>query len=84
MVTFSKMSKPIKIVVTVETAQAAGALENFVRQAPHLKYVETYDLPLDAAGRPRPELFVADKLHFNADGYKRLRERLRPALSEIK
>ena len=59
-------------------------VENFVRQAPHLKYVETYDLPLDAAGRPRPELFVADKLHFNADGYKRLRERLRPALSEIK
>lgn len=57
-------------------------IENFVRQTPHLKYVETYDLPLGTDGLPRPDLFVADQLHFNAEGYKLLAERVRPLLSK--
>jgi len=57
-------------------------VENFVRQTPHLKYIETYDLPLGADGQPRPELFVADQLHFNAAGYKLLTERVRPLFSK--
>lgn len=52
-------------------------IENFVHRTPQLKYVETYDLPLGADGQPRAELFVADKLHFNAEGYKLLAERMR-------
>ncbi len=54
--------------------------EAYVRQTPKLKYIETYVLPLDAKGQPRPELFLADKLHFNAEGYKLLAERVRPYL----
>jgi lysophospholipase L1-like esterase/dienelactone hydrolase len=50
----------------------------FVQTKPHLKYLESYDLPLGADGKPRAELFVADKLHFNAEGYKLLAERVRP------
>lgn len=57
-------------------------VKNFTGQTPHLKYIETYDLPLGADGQPRPELFVADKLHFNADGYKLLAERVRPVVSK--
>ena len=57
-------------------------IENFVRQTPHLKYIETYDLPLGADGQPRVELFVADQLHFNADGYKLLAERVRPLFAK--
>jgi hypothetical protein len=57
-------------------------VENFARQTPHLKYIETYDLPLGADGRPNPELFVADQLHFNADGYKLLADRVRPIFSK--
>jgi hypothetical protein len=57
-------------------------IENFVRQTPHLTYVETYDLPLGTDGLPRPDLFVADQLHFNAEGYKLLAERVRPLLSK--
>jgi lysophospholipase L1-like esterase len=47
-----------------------------------LKYIETYDLPLGVDGQPRPELFVTDKLHFNAEGYKLMAERVRPLLSK--
>ena len=50
----------------------------FVQDKPYLKYIEMYDAPLDAEGKPRPELFVADRLHFNAEGYKLLAARVRP------
>jgi hypothetical protein len=53
----------------------------FARQTPHLKYIETYDLPLGPDGRPRTELFGADQLHFNATGYKLLADRVRPMVS---
>ena len=54
--------------------------KDFAGQTPHVKYIETYDLPLDPDGLPRKELFMADGLHFNADGYKLLAERVRPFL----
>jgi hypothetical protein len=53
---------------------------DYIRGKPFLQYIETYDLPLGADGRPRPELFEADQLHFNAAGYKLLAERVRPFL----
>jgi lysophospholipase L1-like esterase len=61
--------------------KAANALiEAYIRETPHLKYVETYDMVLGADGKPRPELFVEDQLHFTPEGYKLLKERVRPAL----
>jgi lysophospholipase L1-like esterase len=53
---------------------------DYIRGKPFLQYIETYDLPLDAAGQPRPELFRPDQLHFNAAGYKLLADRVRPFL----
>jgi acetyl esterase/lipase/lysophospholipase L1-like esterase len=52
----------------------------FVKGKPRLQYIETYDLPLGSDGKPRAELFVADKLHFNDAGYKLLAERVRSNL----
>ena len=59
-------------------------VEEFARQTPHLKYLEAYDVSLGADGKPRPELFAPDKLHFNAEGYKLLAERVRSFLKEQK
>jgi GDSL-like Lipase/Acylhydrolase family len=53
-------------------------IQDFVKQQPRVKYIETYDLPLDARGEARPELFVEDRLHFSPEGYKLLIERVRP------
>jgi len=55
-------------------------VEDYVRGKAHLKYLETYPMVLGTDGKPRPELFVADQLHFNAEGYKLLAERVRPCL----
>jgi lysophospholipase L1-like esterase len=37
---------------------------------------------LGSDGQPRPELFIADQLHFNAEGYKLLAAKVRPDLPE--
>jgi len=55
-------------------------VEAYVRLTPNVKYIETYSMSLGSDGKPRPELFREDKLHFNAEGYKLLAERVRPLL----
>ncbi|MEY4918311.1 MAG: hypothetical protein RL616_2224 [Verrucomicrobiota bacterium] len=62
---------------TLNTLAAA-----YVQEKPWMKYIETYDIVFGADGMPRAELFVADKLHFNAEGYKLLAERVRPLLEQ--
>jgi hypothetical protein len=62
-----------------EATRTLNALvAGYVKRTPLLKYIETYDMSLDATGQPRPELFVEDKLHFSAEGYRLLVERVRP------
>lgn len=55
-------------------------IQGFIAAKPHLKYIETYDMVLGTDGMPRKDLFVADELHFNAEGNKLLAERVRPHL----
>ena len=52
-------------------------VEHYVHGVPHLKYIEMYSMSLGQDGKPRPDLFVADRLHFNAEGYKLLAEQVR-------
>ena len=53
-------------------------VERYSKEVPNLKYVEAYDMSLDASGKVREDLFVADRLHLNPEGYKLLIERVRP------
>jgi acetyl esterase/lipase/lysophospholipase L1-like esterase len=52
----------------------------FARQQQRVKYLDVTDLSLDTTGQPRADLFLADRLHFNAEGYRLLAERVRPVL----
>jgi lysophospholipase L1-like esterase len=52
--------------------------------SPRVCYVDCYDISVTRDGQPRPELFVADRLHFNADGYKLLADKVRPYLTATK
>lgn len=53
---------------------------NYIKGKPHLRYIETYDMPLGPDGQPRPELFQKDQLHFNAAGYIILAAKIAPDL----
>lgn len=59
------------------TKELNAKVAAFIQGKPHLRYVETFDMAYDAAGNARPELFIKDRLHFNAEGYKLLAERVR-------
>src|SRR5258708_195800 len=70
-IVFLSMSPSIARWKQAPNDKAANVLiEEYVKHTPHTKFVDTYTVPLDAAGQPRPELFIADKLHFSAEGYK--------------
>ncbi len=55
-------------------------VKKYALEIPHLKYIEASAIALGADGKPRPELFREDGLHFNAAGYKLLIETVRPFL----
>lgn len=57
-----------------------AAIRTFARRARRVKFLDAYDVSLTPTGEARPELFVEDRLHFNAEGYKLLAERVRPFL----
>jgi len=59
-------------------------VRKMARRMPHVKYLDAYDISLTPDGQARQELFLADKLHFNAEGYKLLIERVRPYVMPAK
>jgi alpha-L-arabinofuranosidase len=63
-----------------QTKKLNQLVRDYVKGKKRLKYIETYETTLGPDGKPRPELFVEDKLHFNAEGYRILAERVRPHL----
>ena len=54
-------------------------VEKFARHSPRVRLIDAWSVPLDSDGKPRPELFMPDKLHFNPEGYKLLTARVRAA-----
>ncbi len=58
------------------------SVQDLAKVDPRVRYIDSYDLVADAEGNPRPELFEADRLHFNAAGYKLLTAQILPFLKQ--
>jgi len=53
----------------VEREKKANELiKAYIEAGRNLDYIDTWDATLGADGKPREDLFVADRLHFNAEG----------------
>lgn len=52
-----------------EIKAANSAVRELCARTPEVYFIGTESIFLDAAGQPRPELFVEDELHLNRDGY---------------
>lgn len=61
---------PKRFVAWSTIQQANDSLKEFCSQNKRLHYIETAASYLTQDRQPRPELYVEDKLHQNADGYK--------------
>ncbi len=57
-------------------------ISDYARQHPSVEFVDVFSAMLGADGLPRPEIFVADRLHMNERGYEIWTRILKPRLSE--
>ena len=65
----------------VERVRSANRLiEEYARTDPKLKFIDVFTHMLGEDGKPRPELFVEDRLHMNAKGYELWTSLIRPHL----
>ena len=65
----------------IEQVKAANAMiEAFAKATPGLKFIDVFPHMLGPDGLPRPEIFSADRLHMNAEGYKLWTRIVRPFL----
>jgi lysophospholipase L1-like esterase len=65
----------------VEQVKAANAkIEAFMSGKPHMKFINVFPEMLGTDGLPRPDIFVADNLHMNPEGYKLWTNIIRPLL----
>jgi hypothetical protein len=55
----------------LETMQKGNALiKSFMEQQKRSSYIDVYSSMLDANGKVLTHIFLSDKLHMNAEGYK--------------
>lgn len=50
--------------------QANQLIKEYIAAGKNLDYIDTFDATLGADGKPREDLFVQDRLHFNDAGYR--------------
>lgn len=62
--------------------QANALIEKQIAASQNMAYINAFDAFLTADGKPREELFVADKLHHNEAGYKVRVQLVRPFLEK--
>lgn len=55
-------------------------IQNFLKTKKKTAYIDVYHAMLLADGKPIPNIFVEDKLHMNADGYKIWQKIIEPYL----
>lgn len=63
-----------------EMRKANELIQAYLQQQQHASYVDVFTPMLDAAGKPRAELFGKDLLHMNSKGYALWQKALAPTL----
>ena len=60
---------PSRVDLLPQIREANALIRDYADADPHVEFIDVYTPMLDASGKPRRELFRADALHLNADGY---------------
>ena len=65
----------------VEKVKAVNsAIEGWMKEQPRMKFINVFPHMLGEDGLPKPDIYVADKLHMNAAGYAIWKEVVEPFL----
>jgi lysophospholipase L1-like esterase len=60
---------PARFTLLPQIRATNALIRDYADREGKVDYIDVFTPMLDASGRPRPELFRADALHLNADGY---------------
>jgi lysophospholipase L1-like esterase len=71
---------PLRWAQAEKQKEANRLLKEYAQSGDNLDFIELWDQFLGPDGQPRADLFVADRLHNNAAGYKVRAEAVRPHL----
>ena len=66
-----------------EIQSVNSALKKACEKDPHAHYIATAKMYLNEDGLPRTELFIADNLHLNREGYRRWASIIKPAIDKV-
>jgi lysophospholipase L1-like esterase len=61
---------PLREALLPSIREANGLIADYSKTQPGLDFIDVYSKMLDGEGHPRKELFRADSLHLNAEGYR--------------
>ena len=60
---------PARVALLPQIRATNALIRDYAEREGKVDYIDVFTPMLDASGRPRPELFRADSLHLNTDGY---------------
>ena len=62
-------TSPLRWHEVEQVKKANGLISSWIKTQDHLTFINVFPATLGQDGQPRPELFLADRLHMNAKGY---------------
>ncbi len=79
---FSMQPSPARWTQIEKQKRGNQLIKEQIATGKNMVYINAWDAFLGADGMPREELFIADRLHHNAEGYKVRAELMRPFLDK--
>lgn len=73
---------PSRVALLEKMREANSRIAALCARDPRCTFVDVFTAMLDARGQPRPELFIADNLHMNAEGYRLWTSLVAPVLAK--
>ncbi|MBD1396380.1 G-D-S-L family lipolytic protein [Pontibacter sp. JH31] len=64
--------------------EANALIRSYLQAKPNTSYVDVYQPMLIQNGKPRPDIFIADSLHMNQNGYRIWQKAIEPYLTNNK
>jgi lysophospholipase L1-like esterase len=61
---------PLRLALLPQVRETNALVAHYVQTVPNARYIDIFNPMLTADGLPRPELFLADRLHLNEAGYR--------------
>ncbi len=61
---------PSRWQMRARSMEANRLIKKYLKKKKHTRFINVWNVMLNEKGEPREELFIKDRLHMNADGYK--------------